>query len=80
MGVDALQGGVCGVVLIGRYANMAFKRTDFVLDFVLKPDACTNGDMHRNQANGNGDDSDFNNWCRNTIFIGLRTDNAFGDE
>ena len=80
MRIDALQGGVCGVVLIGRYANMAFKRTDFVFDFVLKPDACTNSDMHRDQANGNGDDSDFNNWCRNTIFIGLRTDNAFGDE
>ena len=80
MGVNALQGGVCGVVLIGRYANMAFKRTDFILDFVLKPDACTNGDMHRDQANGNGDDTDFNNWCRNTIFIGLRTDNAFCDE
>ena len=80
MGVDALQGGVCRVVLIGRYANMTFKRTDFVLDFVLKPDACTNGDMHRDQANGNSNDSDFNNWCRNTIFIGLRTDNAFGDE
>ena len=59
---------------------MAFKRTDFVFDFVLKPDACTNSDMHRDQANGNGDDSDFNNWCRNTIFIGLGTDNAFGDE
>ena len=59
---------------------MAFKGTDFVLDFVLKPYACTNGDMHRDQANGNGDDTDFNNWCRNTIFIGLRTDNAFGDE
>ena len=80
MGVDALQGGVCRVVFIGRHPNMAFKRTDFILDFILKPDACANGDMHRDQANGNGDDTDFNNWCRNTIFIGLRTDNAFGDE
>ena len=47
---------------------------------LAKAMTCTNGDMHRDQANGNGEDSDFNNWRRNTIFIGLRTDNTFGDE
>ena len=59
---------------------MAFKRTDFIFNFILKSDTCANGNMYRYQTNGNGKNSDFNNWCRNTIFIGLRTDNAFGDE
>jgi len=66
-------------VVIGD-GHMTVERHNLITYFLLQSQARSNGNEHDNNANGNGGNANFYNWCRNTTFIRLAIDNAFGNK